>query len=70
MQQKAKENNIETQEFCDLNSRKFRELFDLSKIEYDDFIRTSETRHKDFVMNFWEKLQLKNKIKKCIFIFL
>lgn len=66
VQQKAKENNIETHKFCELNSNKFRELFDKAKINYDDYIRTTEERHKNFAMNFWHQLHKENKIKSCI----
>lgn len=65
IQQKAQENNIDTKLFCDINSNKFRELFDLSKINYDDYIRTTDERHKNFAKSFWELLDKENKIKTC-----
>ncbi len=67
VQQKAKENNINTLEFCDINSNKFRELFDLAKINYDDFIRTTEERHKNFANNIWNEMSQHDKIKSSIF---
>ena len=38
IQQKAKENKMEIKSFCDKNSNKFKELFDLVNIKYDDYI--------------------------------
>lgn len=69
IQQKAKENNKETLEFCNENSQKFRDLFLLAKINFDDFIRTTEERHKKFAKNFWLELDKGNKIKKSKKIF-
>lgn len=64
VQQKAKENSINTQQFCDMNSSKFRELFDKAKINYDDFIRTTEERHINYAKTFWNELEKNNKIKQ------
>ena len=66
VQQKSKENNIDTQKFCDMNSNKFRELFDKAKINYDDYIRTTEERHKNYAKSFWNDLEKKDKIKSSI----
>jgi methionyl-tRNA synthetase len=35
---------------------KFRNLFDLCDIKYTDYIRTTEVRHKNAVVNFWNHL--------------
>jgi methionyl-tRNA synthetase len=64
IQQKAKENNIDILKFCDDNSQKFKDLFNKANIKYDDFIRTTESRHKKFAQDFWEKLEKKNEINK------
>jgi len=68
VQQKAKENNINTKEFCDLNSNKFRELFDKAKINYNYYIRTTDERHINFAKSFWENLHKEDKIKSCIYL--
>lgn len=68
VQQKAKENNLDVLEFCNQNSKKFRELFDKAKINYDDYIRTTEDRHKKFARNIWNKLQKFEKIKSCNYL--
>jgi methionyl-tRNA synthetase len=64
---KAKENNMDTKAFCDLNSRKFKELFDLSEIRYDNFIRTTDDKHKNEVYWFWHKMAGKIS-KSSIFV--
>jgi methionyl-tRNA synthetase len=66
IQQKANENKIDTLKFCDKNSMKFKELFDLAGIRYDDYIRTTEDRHKNEVHRFWNKMI--DKISKSIVI--
>jgi methionyl-tRNA synthetase len=62
IQQKAKESKLDEFELCDQNSKKFRELFDLAGIKYDDYIRTTEDRHRQEVHRFWRKLN--GKISK------
>jgi methionyl-tRNA synthetase len=52
IQQKAKDNNMDIKTFCNKNSSKFKELFDIAGISYDDYIRTK----------FWSNLE--NKIEK------
>jgi methionyl-tRNA synthetase len=42
-------NNIDVKEFCDINSKKFKDLYDNFKINYDYFVRTSDDKHKQFV---------------------
>ena len=43
--------------FCDSVSREFNTTFDSFQIVSDDFIRTSEERHRNAVSHFWKKLQ-------------
>lgn len=43
---------------------KFRDLFDQCNIKYTDYIRTSETRHKNAVTHFWNDLYKKGYIYK------
>lgn len=52
----AAEAGMEPQEFCDLNSEKFKQSFAALDIEYDYFIRTTEERHKLGVAKFLQKL--------------
>lgn len=58
----AKKNGLETQEFVDKVSEKFRELFELMNISNDDFIRTTEERHKKAAIHLWNTLKEKGHI--------
>jgi len=48
--------NIPTQQFCDEVSQQFRHLAKTLKLSNNDFIRTSEDRHKQNVEKFWQIL--------------
>ncbi len=43
-------------EYCDIISQKFKDVADSMGFLHDDFIRTSEDRHKKVVADIWEKL--------------
>ena len=62
IQKSAEKAGIEVQEFVDGNAKKFVELFDLLKISNDDFIRTTENRHKVAVEYLWNLLKEKGYI--------
>jgi len=47
---------MDPQSFTDKVSLRFREVFDLMNISYDDFIRTTESRHKKTATALWIKL--------------
>ena len=64
IQQTAEKNNLSPQLFCDINSKKFQELYDLLKINYDYFIRTSNDNHKQNVSNCLTLANENNKIYK------
>lgn len=51
-----------TQAYVDANVIKFRELCTKLEISFDDFIRTTEPRHIEFVQEFWKKLEAKGDI--------
>ena len=62
IQRAAEKINMLPKEFCDEISKNF---FDLSKtlnLSNDDFIRTTEVRHKKSVENLWNILEKKNQI--------
>ncbi|AAU04138.1 methionine--tRNA ligase [Rickettsia typhi] len=48
--------NIDPQSFTDKTSQNFRDLMVAMNISNDDFIRTTENRHKKAVAVFWQKL--------------
>lgn len=55
------------QEFCDEISGKFRELAQTLKLSNDDFIRTTEERHKKSAQEFWRILEKNGWIYKSIY---
>ena len=51
-QQAAEAQGVHPQELADRNSKRFRDAWDLLDIAYDDFIRTTEERHRIAVQKF------------------
>lgn len=60
----AKEKGISTQEFVDQLSNAFRGVWKNLDVEYDDFIRTTQPRHKDVVTSIFKQLQDQGDIYK------
>ena len=60
----AKEARIPTKKFVDKNSKFFIELCEKLNVEYDDFIRTIEERHKKIVQGIFQKVYDKGEIYK------
>jgi len=58
----AAQNNTDVNEFVDNISNKFKNMWDSLSINYDDFIRTSQVRHKKVVSNILNKLYEKGDI--------
>jgi methionyl-tRNA synthetase len=52
----AQKANLDPQKFCDMNSALFKKAWKNLKIEYDYFVRTTDTRHEEAVKNFLERL--------------
>ncbi|EGC35595.1 hypothetical protein DICPUDRAFT_152073 [Dictyostelium purpureum] len=63
----AKKKGLKTIDYCDSISNRFKELFKLSEIQYDDFIRTTEPRHRDAVTAMWNRLLEKGYIYKGVY---
>ena len=57
VEQSAIKSGISPQEFADQISKLFRDLLPVLNISNDDFIRTTEDRHKKTVQHFWKKLK-------------
>lgn len=57
VEQSAHNSGISPQEFCDGISKLFQDLLPILNISNDDFIRTTESRHKKTVQHFWRKLK-------------
>ena len=62
VQKAAAAAGLSPQEFTDRVSRNFRELAALMNFSNDDFIRTTETRHKRACTALWERLVERNQI--------
>lgn len=58
----ARAKKMEPKEFTDQVSVTFEELAKLMNFQYDDFIRTTDERHKKAVVALWNKLQEKGQI--------
>ncbi len=56
LQQAAEKAGVKEQDFVDKYAKIFREAADYMNFKYNDFIRTTEKRHKDFVQRIWKKL--------------
>ncbi|MEM9290558.1 MAG: methionine--tRNA ligase [Acidobacteriota bacterium] len=52
----AAEHGVSAQEWADRNAAAFRETFERLQLTHDDFIRTSEARHKDAVTRYVSQL--------------
>ena len=52
----AREKNVSPQELVDQNSRYFHDLKEVFNLSNDDFIRTTEERHKKGVLKLWKKV--------------
>ncbi|MEI6092639.1 MAG: methionine--tRNA ligase [bacterium] len=52
----AQKEGMDVVGFVDKNSKRFKEVWDLMGLEYDDFIRTTEERHKKVVRYLLQKL--------------
>lgn len=57
VEKSAKAKGVDPQAFTDEVSQRFRELTDHMQFSNDDFIRTTEQRHKDAAQAMWKRLQ-------------
>jgi methionyl-tRNA synthetase len=62
IEQSATKANLDPQKFTDEISVLYKELLPILNISNDDFIRTSEERHKKTVKHFWDILEKKGYI--------
>lgn len=63
----AKKNGCSPIEYCDQMSQTFCNLTDILNISNDDFIRTTEARHKHAVQEIWNKMLQSGDIYKGIY---
>ncbi|XP_013381189.1 methionine--tRNA ligase, mitochondrial [Lingula anatina] len=64
VQQAAEKHKVHPKAFCDRVSGTFKVLFGKCNVDYTDFIRTTEERHKRAVNEFWNVLVAKGYIYK------
>lgn len=64
----AREAGMEPQAFTDKISLTFRELWKTLDVRYDDFIRTTEPRHKAAVAAVWRALEKKGRLYKAAYV--
>ena len=62
VEKSAKDKGVSTQEFTDKVSTKFKDLCKIMNYNYDDFIRTTEERHKLSAQELWKILKEKGDI--------
>ena len=62
IQRAAEKKGMEPKAFCDEISKNFFDLSKILNLSNDDFIRTTELRHKKSVENLWNILEKKNEI--------
>tara|TARA_B100000989_G_scaffold272991_1_gene230798 strand:+ start:19 stop:1545 length:1527 start_codon:yes stop_codon:yes gene_type:complete len=62
IQKAAERNNLTPIELCNKNSKNFRDLTIKLNLSNDDFIRTTETRHKNGAIYLWNLLYKNNQI--------
>ncbi len=62
IQKAAENNNVTPIELCNKNSQNFRDLTIKLNLSNDDFIRTTETRHKKGAIFLWNQLYNNNQI--------
>src|SRR5580704_3657514 len=62
IEREASKQNKEPLAFATAMSERFRTLWPKLEIEFDDFIRTTEKRHEDRVMAFWQTIAAKGDL--------
>jgi methionyl-tRNA synthetase len=65
VQMSARKRGIPAQEFVDATAGEFRALYDRLDVSYDDFIRTTEERHKRVVCELLQRLYDKGEIYRA-----
>ncbi len=62
--QSAEKEGITTQELVDRNSKRYLDLKEALNLSFDDFIRTTENRHKEGAIKLWQACEKAGKIYK------
>ena len=64
IQRSAEKAGLATQDYLDGINEKFREITPIMNLSNDDFIRTTETRHKEIATKMWQTLESNGYIYK------
>ena len=64
IQRSAEKAGLDTQDYLDGINEKFREITPIMNLSNDDFIRTTETRHKEIATKMWQTLESNGYIYK------
>jgi len=67
IQRAAEKEGVAPREFCDRISAKYRAASSLFGIDHDDFVRTSEERHKEVVRRLWNRIAERGHIEKAMY---
>ncbi len=60
----AQKAGLAVKDFVDINTKNFQDVCPLYEIAYDDYIRTTEERHKQGVLKLWSSLNQEDIYKK------
>lgn len=60
----ASKQGIPVSKYCDEISDKYQKLFQASGVDFTDYVRTTEERHKKAVSSIWDLLKSQNAIYK------
>lgn len=61
---KAKENNLDPKEYCDIYAQKFDDLKNALNLSYNNFIRTTDKHHVKAAQEFWKLCEKNGDIYK------
>ena len=64
VQQSAAAQGLAAIELCDTNSKKFLHLLHISAVSYNDFVRTTEARHRQTAEDMWRAMQANGHISR------
>ena len=64
MQQSAAAQGLPAIDLCDTNSKKFLDLLKISGVAHDDFVRTTEPRHRETAVAMWRAMEANGHISR------
>jgi methionyl-tRNA synthetase len=64
VQQSAAAQGLPAIDLCNTNSKKFLELLHISGVLYNDFVRTTEARHRETAEEMWRAMEANGHISR------